>query len=112
MPGRGSKAHYHLAADLEKINFKNLVWFYREELEKVRRGVGKTASVFSGRKESQHLTMWGVLAYRPGTKRMRHVLTEAALKELDLLRLETPGVEREARSSLDRGIPLGQLSIK
>ena len=67
--------------DIEKKNFENLVWFYREELEKVSRG-NRASEIFPKGLRRRLLDM-GVLVYRKGRHNLKYLLSQSAIELLN-----------------------------
>ena len=67
--------------EIEKKNFENLVWFYREELEDVSNG-NRASKVFPKGLRRRLLDM-GVLVYRKGRHNMKYLISRAALEMLN-----------------------------
>lgn len=81
------KDHREMADELVEFSFRNLVWFYRDELMKIHRGEARAREFFS-QSQSGRLSVLGI--YYLGSKRgdRWHVLTEKTLKVLSDLEKE------------------------
>ena len=67
--------------EIEKKNFENLVWFYREELEDVNKG--NRASVVFPKGLRRRLLNVGVLVYRKGRHNVKYLLSRATMEMLN-----------------------------
>ena len=67
--------------EIEKKNFENLVWFYREELEDVNKG-NRASDVFPKGLRRRLLDV-GVLVYRKGRHNVKYLLSRATMEMLN-----------------------------
>ena len=67
--------------EIEKKNFENLVWFYREELEDVNKG-NRASAVFPKGLRRRLLNV-GVLVYRKGRHNVKYLLSRATMEMLN-----------------------------
>jgi len=67
--------------EIEKKNFENLVWFYREELEDVNKG-NRASDVFPKGLRRRLLDV-GVLVYRKGRHNVKYLLSRATMDMLN-----------------------------
>jgi hypothetical protein len=66
--------------EIEKKNFENLVWFYREELGEVSKGY-RASTLFPKGLRKRLLDM-GVLVYRKGRHNLKYLISTAAFELL------------------------------
>lgn len=70
--------------ELDKKNFENLVWFYREELTALYKGVRARELFQKGLRK--RMRDYGILVYKHGKSGLRYLLSSAALEILQTIK--------------------------
>ena len=70
--------------ELDKKNFENLVWFYREELTALYKGVRACELFQKGLRK--RMRDCGILVYKHGRSGLRYLLSSAALEILQTIK--------------------------
>jgi len=70
--------------ELDKKNFENLVWFYREELTALNKGARAGELFQKGLRK--RMKDYGILVYKHGRSGLRYLLSSAALEILQTIK--------------------------
>jgi hypothetical protein len=69
--------------ELDKTNFENMIWFYREELTALYKGVRASELFHKGLRK--RLKDYGILIYKHGRSGLRYLLSSTALEMLQTI---------------------------